>query len=90
MAENADDVITQTNRKHTRCDVWSGPYGLDDEDFDKLADAMLNRARLNGAAAQVVRGVANIWQDFQILIILGPKFWATFQFYRGNGGLVLP
>lgn len=90
MAENADDAISQTNRRHTRAEIWSGAYGLDDEDFDKLTEAMLNRARLNAAAAQVVRGVANIWQDFQILLILGPKFWSTLQFYRANGGFVLP
>lgn len=85
-----DDAISATNRKHATCTIWSGPYGLDDEELDKLADVLIARGLVNAAAAQVVRGAVELWSQGQIALMLVPRFWATWRFYTANGGFVLP
>lgn len=87
----ADEGISATNRRHVQCEIWTGDRtGLDEQEYDALTDIMIERATLNAAVAQAVRGLVSLYQEAQILIILGPRFWATWQLYRGNGGFVLP
>ena len=89
-AEYADEGMSNTNRAHAECDVWTGPSGLNDEDYDVLADVLIARARLDAAVAQGVRAMAAAFHRWQVLLILLPKFAASYRFYVGNGGFAWP
>jgi hypothetical protein len=89
-AEYADEGISATNKLRTRCDIWTGPAGLDDEDYETLADVLIARAQLDVVVAQTVRAMAAVYHRWQVLLILGPKFIASYQFYLGNGGFTWP
>jgi hypothetical protein len=86
----ADEGMSLTNRARAECTVWSGENGLDDEELDALADIMIARGSINAAVAQTVRGMVSVYQEAQVLIIMGPRVLASYRFYKGNGGFTLP
>ncbi len=81
-----DNVISYTNRKRTEAYIWQT---IDDEDTAFLADAILNIARKNKAAAAAVRGIARASNSLRTGAILMPRFMQMVQFYADNGGLVI-
>jgi hypothetical protein len=89
-AEYADEGMSNTNKAGATCDVWTGPTGLDDDDYDTLADVLIARGQLDTAVAQAVRAMADMFHRYQVLLILGPKFLASYRFYMGNGGFGWP
>lgn len=89
-AEYADEGMSATNKAGATCDVWTGPTGLDDEDYETLADVLIARAQLDVVVAQTVRAMANLFHRWQVLMILGPKFIASYRFMMGNGGFGWP
>lgn len=89
-AEYADEGLSACNRAHETCDVWTGPTGLTDTDYETLADVLIARAQLDAVVAQTVRAMAGVYHRWQVLLILGPKFMASYRFMMGNGGFVWP
>lgn len=88
-AEWLDEGMSATNKAGTQCDVWTGPTGLDDEDYDELCDVLIERAQLDAVVAQSVRAMAGMFHRYKVAMILAPKVIASYRFYMGNGGFGL-
>lgn len=89
-AEYADEGMSATNKAGATCDVWTGPTGLDEDDYETLADVLIARGQLDAVVAQTVRAMASVYHRYQVLLILVPKFAASYRFYMGNGGFGWP
>lgn len=83
-AELTDDAMTHTNRRHATAEIWST---LDDQEIAILVDFILERGETSIAAAQVARGLADLWDRAAVAAVLGPKLIMSVIFYRLNGGI---
>lgn len=81
--ELTDETITHTNRARAEAQIW---VTIDREDTGILVDALLSFGRANPVAAQAVRGIATLFVQLEIGMILVPRFWRTWNFYLQHGG----
>lgn len=84
--ELADETISATNRQHADAVIWQT---IDVEDTGTLVDALLSFGRSNPVAAQAVRGIATLFIQLEVGMILVPRFWRTWTFYAKHGGFAI-
>ena len=91
-SEEADRVISRTNRAHTELSeeagnlIWST---LEPQEIETLVDGMLIIGQKQGHVAYAIRETARLYKLLEVGLILVPRFLATLQFYAQNGGLAL-
>lgn len=91
-SEEADRVISRTNRAHTELSeeagnlIWSS---LEPQEIETLVDGMLIIGQKQGHVAYAIRETARLYKLLEVGLILVPRFLATLQFYAQNGGLAL-
>ncbi len=76
-----DTWISYSNARHVRTQIWA----IDEKDAAKLVDKILATGKVSGHVAAAVRlGLAGVeWKD--VIMIVGPRFLGTADFYRKNG-----
>ncbi|HLZ25046.1 MAG TPA: hypothetical protein VKQ30_23235 [Ktedonobacterales bacterium] len=82
----ADEGISATNARRAEAHIWRQ---VDREETELVVDFLLSKALESAPAAQIVRGIANIWDYYAVGLILGPRFYKTFRFYADHGGVSL-
>lgn len=86
LTDSADDILSHTNKRGVQADIWA----LDDEELTAVVDWLIERGKRTVAAAYAVRQMVQIWQQYQIGVILAPRVWRTALFYSQYGlGLYL-
>ena len=81
-----DEAISATNAERAEAHIWTK---IDQRDTEIIVDFLIERGKESAAAAQIARGISNIWNYYAVGLILGPRFVQSFKFYAEHGGFTL-
>lgn len=82
-----DDLIGMSVADHQRPTIWST---MDRDETSALVSRFIQTAQVSPAAAQAVRGMVHVWNNYQWAIVIWPRFVETFLWYAQHGGMVAP
>jgi DNA-directed RNA polymerase subunit F len=86
LSDNADELLSTTNRAQAHAEIWST---MDEQDIETLTDALLMLGQRSAPVAGVVRMVADTMLGWQAMLILGPRLWQTARWYPQHGGFAI-